>query len=208
VKDQKLIVLKAHLGTGKTEAVMRLIQEKNYQKVLYLSFRKTFSQSLAARFSPLGNVLLYSDQRGSLYHHQGENHHRVIVCQIEALTRYMDTPDLLVVDEWESVLSQMNGQYALHTTDVVDALRRVFQASQQTILMDGFLQETSIQLFNHITGNETMAIQQNLYQPFSDHKANVLLSSQHNENVKTIVLKLKDVYTKGGKSCAFITSNA
>lgn len=50
VRDSKTVFLKSHLGTGKTEAIMRLIQEKNYQKVLYLSFRKTFTQSLAVRF--------------------------------------------------------------------------------------------------------------------------------------------------------------
>lgn len=50
----------------------------------------------------------------------------MIVCQIEALSRYQDTCDLLVVDEWESLLSQMNSVYALSTTDVVDALRRIW----------------------------------------------------------------------------------
>ena len=69
VRDAKTIFLRSQLGTGKTEAIFRLIQEKNYQKVLYLSFRKTFSQALAARFAPIGNILVYSDHRGSLYHH-------------------------------------------------------------------------------------------------------------------------------------------
>jgi hypothetical protein len=94
---------------------MRLIQEKNYQKVLYLSFRKTFSQSLAVRFAPLGNVLVYNDQRGSLYHHTADVDYRMIICQIESLSRYQDTCDLLVVDEWESIMSQMNSIYALST---------------------------------------------------------------------------------------------
>ena len=44
----------------------------------------------------------------------------MIIVQIEALSRYMDECDLLVVDEWESVQSQMNSQYALSTTDIVD----------------------------------------------------------------------------------------
>jgi hypothetical protein len=56
-KDQRLVFLKSHLGTGKTEAVHRLIREKKYQKVLYVSFRKTFTQSLAARFADLGDIL-------------------------------------------------------------------------------------------------------------------------------------------------------
>lgn len=109
--------------------------------MLYLSFRKTFSQALKTRFEPIGNVLLYSDQRGSLYHDTADGvHYNMIVCQIEALARYSDTPDLVVVDEWESILSQMNSPYALSTTDVVDALRRICQKSTQCIVMDGFLQ--------------------------------------------------------------------
>jgi len=57
VRDQRLVFLKSALGTGKTEAVHRLIKEKGYQKILYISFRKTFTQSLAARFADIGNVL-------------------------------------------------------------------------------------------------------------------------------------------------------
>jgi hypothetical protein len=56
--------------------------------VLYLSFRKTFTQSLASRFQPLGNILQYSDQRGALYHHTEDVDYRVIVVQIESLARY------------------------------------------------------------------------------------------------------------------------
>ena len=137
---------------------MRLIAEKNYQKVLYLSFRKTFSQSLAARFAPLGNILLYNEQRGSLYHQNAETNYRMIICQIESLSRYQDTCDLLVVDEWESIQSQMNSTYALQTQDVVDSLRRLFANCQQCVVMDGFLQQTSMELFNHITNNEQYVV--------------------------------------------------
>jgi hypothetical protein len=53
----------------------------------------------------------------------------MVVVQIEALCRYKDTCDLLVVDEWESVQTQMKSQYALSTVNVVDNLRRLFQNS-------------------------------------------------------------------------------
>lgn len=129
-RDAKTVFLRSQLGTGKTEAVLRLIKEKRYRRVLYLSFRKTFSQALAARFASVGDVMLYSDLRGALYHAQPDGTHKdMIVCQVEALARYQDTPDLLVVDEWESLLSQMNSAYALTTSDVVDALRRVWRAA-------------------------------------------------------------------------------
>lgn len=107
VRDQKTIFLKSALGTGKTEAVHRLIKDKGYQKILYISFRKTFTQSLAARFADLGNVLQYCDQRGDLYHTNQDNKYRIIIVQVEALARYKDQCDLMVIDEWESVLSQM-----------------------------------------------------------------------------------------------------
>ena len=80
-RDAKTIFLRSHLGTGKTEAVMNLIVEKNYRKVLYLSFRKSFTQSLAARFASIGDILIYSDQRGALYHNDIEGReYRMIIC--------------------------------------------------------------------------------------------------------------------------------
>ncbi len=81
VRDVRTIFIRSHLGTGKTEAVMRLILEKNYRRVLYISFRKTFSHALAARFNSIGDILLYSDQRGSLYHTNSEGKdYRMIIC--------------------------------------------------------------------------------------------------------------------------------
>lgn len=74
--------------------------------------------------------------------------------------------------------------------------------------MDGFLQQTSLELFNHIVSNEQYVVQQNMTQPFSDHGATVTISSRHNENIKTIFGKVKDTFAEKGKSCCFITSNA
>jgi len=45
-------------------------------------------------------------------------------------------------------------------------------------------------------------------QPFSDHTANVTISSRHNENIKLLFGRVKETYLSGGKSCCFITSNA
>ena len=74
--------------------------------------------------------------------------------------------------------------------------------------MDGFLQQTSLELFNHIVSNEQYVVQQNMTQPFSAHGATVTISSRHNENIKTIFGKVKDTFAEKGKSCCFITSNA
>lgn len=56
----------------------------------------------------------------------------------------------------------MNSAYALSTTDVVDSLRRIFTNCQQCVVMDGFLQQTSMDLFNRVTDNEQYVVQQNL----------------------------------------------
>jgi superfamily II DNA or RNA helicase len=89
---------------------------------LYISFRKTFTQALAKRFEDLGNILQYTDKRGDIYFNEGETKYRVIVIQIESLNRFKDTScDLLVVDEWESVLSQMN---SVQGVNVVDCFKR------------------------------------------------------------------------------------
>lgn len=80
--------------------------------------------------------------------------------------------------------------------------------AQQCVVMDGFLQNVSVELFNHITQNEQHVVQQNMYQPFSDHTATVTISSKHNDNIKTIFQRVDQTFKAGGKSCCFITSNA
>jgi hypothetical protein len=49
--------------------------------------------------------------------------------------------------------------------------------SKKVIVMDGFLQQTTIDLFSHITNVDTYAIQQNVFKPFTDHTANVYISN-------------------------------
>jgi hypothetical protein len=102
----------------------------------------------------------------------------------------------------------MNSAYALSTSDVVGALRRVFTTAQQCVVMDGFLQQSSVALFNHVTGNEHFVTQQNMTQPFADHTATVTISSKHNDNLKTIFQRVDQTFKSGGKSCCFVTSNA
>ena len=92
--------------------------------------------------------------------------------------------------------------------NILDNLRRLFQNSTQTVIMDGFLQQVSIDLFNRLVGNEAYTLQQNTMQTFSDHTANITYSSRHNENIRQIFEKTKATFSAGGKSCLFITSNS
>lgn len=138
IMGAKLICIRSALGTGKTEQVLRLIRERGYKRILYLSFRKSFSANVGERFKDIG-VLQYSDRRGDLYHDGPDGvYHPMIIVQIEAIQRYRDIPQLVVVDEIEALQSQMRSSIAAQS-NMVDTLRRVCQAAEQTIVMDGHL---------------------------------------------------------------------
>lgn len=60
---------------------------------------------------------------------------------------------------------------------MLDTFKRMATVSKKVIVMDGFLQQTTIDLFSHITNVDTYAIQQNVFKPFTDHTANVYISN-------------------------------
>jgi hypothetical protein len=74
--------------------------------------------------------------------------------------------------------------------------------------MDGFLQQTSINVFNHINNVEQYAVQENIYRPFSDNTANVYVSNQHAEVATQIYKNVQKCFAAGGKSCVFVTCNS
>ena len=56
--QEKLIILKAQLGGGKTTSIIRFIKDHNYKRILFVSPRITFSQFISSEF----NTAFYLDK--------------------------------------------------------------------------------------------------------------------------------------------------
>jgi hypothetical protein len=134
LNDDKMNILYAFLGKGKTTAIKRLIKEKSYNKILCLSPRQAFATFLSNDF----NIDCYLE---------GNFNSDKLVIQVESLYKInIDINyELIVIDESESILNQfssetMNGSYLQNFNTLVEVIKR----SEKVIFADAFISNRTI----------------------------------------------------------------
>lgn len=103
--SQRTLLVRAPMGAGKTERLVARIRElPSTAKILFVSFRKTFSQSMQQRLQTAGIVFeMYSQIAGKLCLSKSPR----LIVQVESLRRMsQEAADLLVLDESESIMAQ------------------------------------------------------------------------------------------------------
>lgn len=96
VQPEKILLLRAQLGGGKTTSIMGLIKQSKYNRILFISPRITFSQFISSEFG----TALYLDSDVNLKSDK-------LTISVESLYKIkgVDSFDLIVIDECEANLS-------------------------------------------------------------------------------------------------------
>ena len=137
-ENANTIIIQAQKGVGKTEQLVRCIQEKYHGKtILALSHRETFSAELCRQLPGFTN---YKDIKGPI---NPLIHPRVVV-QIESLSRvdlnelrhHELCVDLLIMDESESIIEQLNSGLDRKFAQSWDVFNWLTLYSEQVIAMD------------------------------------------------------------------------
>lgn len=126
----------APMKTGKTVTLNEYITA-NYDdnaKIVICSFRQTFANEIKAKFP---DFALYSQVRGEI------NENRLII-QVESLHRIMMTPgmqppDLLVLDECESIFEQFDSGLLRQFNESFAIFSWMLKFSRRVVLMDANL---------------------------------------------------------------------
>lgn len=116
------IILHAAMGTGKTTAINRFIEEQKPASVLFVTCRISLADYLHGEFQrgPLPDIKHY--QQLSVEEIRKEPY---LVCQLESIWKVNKTYDLVIFDESESILSQfvsptMTGKIRQNDVDLYD----------------------------------------------------------------------------------------
>jgi hypothetical protein len=144
------LCIKAHMGMGKTKKLITYL-DKYYPtgglteyKIVVLAFRRTFASHVKKR---LDNFVLYSDVKGML------SAKRVIV-QMESLDRYDltggDYPDLVIMDESESIIEQIDSGLARNHGDAIAKFVAIIRYSKRIIAMDAHLSDRTYHIINKL----------------------------------------------------------
>jgi hypothetical protein len=145
------LCVKAMMKMGKTKALRNYI-EKYFNnkltpnKIVFVSFRQTFSGNIKEIFN---DFTLYSDVKGPLIQ-------RKIIVQVESLYRVAvdaEPPDLLVLDECESIFEQFDSGLLRNFTDCFAKFKWLMKYSKHIVAMDANLQNRTYNIFARLRPN-------------------------------------------------------
>jgi hypothetical protein len=144
VKDYDLdnhdvILERSPLGTGKTTAIKRVIENYNYKRILFFSPRIIFAKNVNEEFSNF-YFHLYKDETGDLSYYD-----RLII-SLESLNRIKEPKkyDLIVLDEMETILSGFSSPLIRDLKATAILYENIITNASKIIGMDAFLGERSI----------------------------------------------------------------
>lgn len=156
---------------------MKLLNNTDYKFIVCLSFRITFTSEFSKKY----NLVSYKDITGSI---KLDKVPRLII-QVDSLFR-LDTnivPDLLIVDEVESILEKIDSSG--NVWSVINTFIDLIKNSKKIVIMDGLMEMITIKYLNLIRNTDNFTIYHNtmltrpdytieLYQYHSTHHEYVL----------------------------------
>lgn len=142
------LCVRAPMKMGKTKRMIEFIRNNfadegmNLPRVIILSFRHTFSNEIKAN---LPEFHLYNEIEGSIKH-------RKVIIQVESLHRLIvgsrQVPDLLVLDESESILEQFGSGLMKYPNNVWNVFEWLLTYSKHVLAMDALLSNRTLQVLH------------------------------------------------------------
>lgn len=118
---EKLLLIKSHMGTGKTELVCDYLDKFKPSRILWISTRQTYSHNINERLKKYGFVNYLDDKENWIYKPK-------VIVQLESLTKLekaykIRSYDLVVLDEIESILYHFDSDtIALKSSQTFDLM--------------------------------------------------------------------------------------
>jgi hypothetical protein len=166
--DYTTIMLKSHLGTGKTTQISTVLAAYTKARVLIVSARKSYTKYLQGDLQKAG--IHFTSYEEITTGHAAKSH---LIIQLESLWKLFATKcapyDLVIMDESESILNQLHSiqTNAEHLITNHQALETVVTTASKVILADAFLSERTITFATHLRQPDRAIFINNTYIPYN-----------------------------------------
>lgn len=206
IQEFDCVVERARMGGGKTEQVIKVIQDLNPTRILFLSPRIAFANNIAGRFAKFGlqsYTSLSNDEMPVVDR---------IVMSIESLWKLGNANDydLIVMDESEACLAQLSSPTCTKQRQVQETLIYLFSHANKIIVLDAFMTSKTIRFLEKaISKEKRVIIRKNIGKPKSrqaidlTQSANPLDSRKSKENLLAQLMKS----LRNGKKCLCVSSS-
>lgn len=165
----RTLIVHAPMKMGKTKALREYINRRFNDPlarpvIRFLSFRQTFSDNIKACFPEFD---LYKHTEGPLMQDR-------LILQIESLYRLViqegsEPPDLLILDECESIFEQFNSGLLKHFSDSFGKFRYLMSFSNEVICMDAGITNRTYNILNRMRPGG-MLYHRNVYKNATEDK--------------------------------------
>lgn len=157
------LIIKSHLGTGKTVAISNIIRSASYKRILVVSPRKSYTH---AQKGALDEFTSYLDVPfGDL-----ADESRIII-QVESLHRIgsgFQKYDLVILDEVESILNQLHSVKTNATNLIAnhEVLGMAVSTASHVVFADAFLSDRTFHFAKELRETDTTHYFENTYNPY------------------------------------------
>lgn len=197
-KSVKNLSIKSPYNTGKTRLIKKIIEEFNFKRILFISYRQTLTNELHGSFIKLGV---------NSYLNRNYNEDRLI-CQIESLHKLLpdnisdeniEIPsyDLVIIDEIESVLSHFRSSTISNKESTFNLMKDIIYNSNKLLVLDGDFHNRSYDFISHF--GKTIVLENEC----KKDKRNYIFTNNKNNFEESIDKDLKD-----GKNIAIISMSS
>lgn len=207
IKKRTTIYMDSPMGAGKTEQGKRICFDLEKSSGLnirsvFATFRRSLASDISNRLSECGFVN-YMDIKPkksrflikpTLNNAIGAEYHKVIL-QLESFERlqWHEYPDILYLDEIESLLGQLESRYMKHKKAIYNLFIDMVKYSKKVIVMDANISNKSINFIDSIRGDVDSKFNISYqYNPTDIEKTNHLFTADYDEYYNNILSKLKD----------------
>jgi len=166
------LVVKAAMKMGKTKKLLQYIEEYcENDTIRIISFRQTFSSNIKSVFN---TFKLYSDISGPI------RSKRAII-QVESLHRIEisnEPPDLLILDECESIFEQFGSGLLKKFNDAFAKFMYMLKFSKRVICMDANVSDRTYNMLK-LAGRNDILFHNNVYKNATMDKYHIIYTKSH-----------------------------
>lgn len=175
--ETRFLVVRSPLGTGKTTAIKKMIQQAGDGNVLVITSRETLNRAVAEELG----LAFYKDVLSEKDRNTRKEMAKRMAITPNSLPQILrEFPDivyaLLVIDESETAASMLVSEATSEKTDTLKALMTAAGLAHKNVLMDAFAGSRTDKLIEILADGQKVGRLVNESTPWDDHTLNVVTS--------------------------------
>jgi DNA polymerase elongation subunit (family B) len=192
IPNNKLIIIKSPLGSGKTNNLQKYLENNPTKTVIMLSFRLSFTNAIANKL----NLTPYTEIKEELI--DTRFHNRLII-QIDSLRRLIlhgANIDCIILDECTSLFEQINSSQIHDKESTFSTFCQLLEISHQVICLDGLMSQNLVEYLGLLMNTKAIYFENTYRYPYENNEIDLYVNVDKNILFNTAMDEISSVLNK------------